>query len=147
MFECDELSIYRGKSIRVNRHITITIPTISQIEEFGERRYFNAVHNFTSVGADLKWQLWDLGVDYTQIEDYDLFVKLISQLVSSKKELHDDMIANPNNYTQHLDEDELEELLVNPMELLLSGIDMADFHPYKVEKTQQVVLYNPKDTS
>ncbi len=45
------------------------------------------MYNLTSVGADLKWQLWDMGIDYTKIDDYDLFIKVISQLVSSKKKL------------------------------------------------------------
>lgn len=120
MFECDELRVYRGhKEIKINNNIVVTIPTLDQIEEFGEKRYFNAVHNLTSVGADLKWQLWDLGIDYTKIEDYDLFIKLVSQLVSSKKKLYTDMIEHPEKYDNQLDEDELSDLLINPIQLVL----------------------------
>ena len=145
MFECDELKIYRGKEVRINRNIVVTIPTIDQIEIFGEKQYFNAVHNLTSVGADLKWQLWDLGIDYTQIEDYDLFIKLISQLISSKKILHDDMVENPDKYDKKLDSDELEELLINPMQLIVKDIDFADFSPYVMQNNNQIILYNKKD--
>lgn len=126
MYECDELRLYRGKAIRINRNFCITIPSLDQIEEFGEKRYFNAVHNLTSVGADLKWQLWDLGIDYTQIEDYDLFVKLIFQLISSKKILHDEIINHPEKFDKKFDSDELDELLINPMQLILKEAVMHE---------------------
>lgn len=119
MYECDELRVYRGKPVRINRNFSVFIPTLDQIEEFGEKKYFNAVHNFTSVGADLKWQLWDLGVDYTQIEDYDLFTKLIFQLVSSKKKLHDEVLENPDKFDRKFDSEELDELLINPLQLVM----------------------------
>ena len=59
MFECDELSVYRGKDIQITPKIIVTQPTLDQIERFGEKKYFNAIHTLTAVGADLKWQLWD----------------------------------------------------------------------------------------
>lgn len=142
MYELDELQIYRGKEIKINKNISVRIPLLTEIADFGERRYFSAVHNITSVGADLKWQLWDLGIDYTQIEDYDLFIRLISQIVSSKKELHDDILVHPEKYDKTFDEDELQDLLINPLELILVDIDFADYKPYYMENTKQVVLYN-----
>ena len=52
MFELDDLKIYRGNDIQITPKITVTQPTIGQIEEFGEKRYFNAVYTLTAVGAD-----------------------------------------------------------------------------------------------
>ena len=76
MLGYDELKIYRGSDIQITPKIIVTQPTLDQIERFGESRYFHAVHTLTSVGADFKWQLWDYSqIDYTQIEDYDLFIK------------------------------------------------------------------------
>ena len=80
MFEFDELKIYRGGDIQITPKIIVTQPTLGQIEKFGEKQYFNAVYTLTAVGADLKWQLWDLEqIDYTTIEDYDLFIRFISK--------------------------------------------------------------------
>ena len=59
MFEIDELKIYRGNDIRINDKIIVTQPTIDEIIEFGEKRYFQTVYTLTGVGADFKWQLWD----------------------------------------------------------------------------------------
>ena len=67
MFEVDELDIYRGGDIEITPKIIVTQPTLGQIADFGEKRYFNAVYTLTAVGADLKWQLWDLEqIDYTK---------------------------------------------------------------------------------
>jgi hypothetical protein len=145
MLNCDELSIYRGRDIPITPKIIVTQPTLDQIERFGEKRYFSAVHTLTAVGADLKWQLWDMGVDYTQIEDYDLFIKLISQLVSSKKSIYDEIKKNPEKYEKELkstSKEDLEEMLINPLELVLKDVDLADFIPCKSKVNDQIVLYN-----
>ncbi|MBQ9657179.1 MAG: hypothetical protein IJV31_00865 [Clostridia bacterium] len=152
MFEYDELKIYRGKDIYITDKIVVSQPSLSQIEEFGEKNYFNSVHIFTSVGADLKWQLWDYNqIDYTQIDDYELFVKFISQLVGSKKKVYKELTENPEKYENELkniSKDELEDMLINPLHLVLN-IDLADFMPMKVtsnkeKEDEQIILYNPE---
>lgn len=146
MFEFDELQLYMGKDIQITPKITVTQPTIRQIADFGERRYFSAVHTLTAVGADLKWQLWDLdGTDYTKIEDYDLFIKLISKAVSSKKALYDELMMNQEKYQQELSQipqEDLDDMIINPLQLVLKDIDLADFMLCKVEDTEQIILYN-----
>ena len=146
MFECDELAIYRGRDIQITPKIIVTQPTLGQIEEFGEQRYFNAVYTLTAVGADLKWQLWDFNhIDYTQIEDYDLFINFISQIVSSKRPLYEELMNNKDKYESELasiSQEDLDEMLINPLQLVLKDIDLADFIVCKLEKNDQIVLYN-----
>lgn len=146
MKDCDELQIYRGRDIYVTPKIIITQPTLDQIERFGEKRYFSAIHTLTAVGADLKWQLWDYNqIDYTQIEDYDLFVKLISQMVSSKKKLYNTLMSDKEKYAEELSklsQEDLDEMLINPLELILKDIDLADFIPCKLQENDEIILYN-----
>ena len=145
MFEVDELKIYRGMDIPITDKITITQPTLGQIEEFGEKRYFQAVRNLTSVGADLKWQLWDyFNIDYTTIEDYDLFIKLIHPMVSSRKYFYEELKDNPEYEEQFskLADEEKEEMLINPLSLVLKDIDLADFGAYEDQQKQQIILYD-----
>lgn len=147
MIEYDELKIYRGYDIPINSKIVVTQPTIDQIVDFGEKKYFNAIYTLCSVGADMKWQLWDMGQDYTQVEDYDLFIHFISQLVSSKKKLHSELIGNPQKYEKELailSKADLDDMLINPLQLILN-IDLADFEPMKEklhEENEQIILYN-----
>lgn len=148
MFEFDELRIYRGKDIKITPKITVIQPTLDEIERFGEKRYFNAVYNLTAVGADLKWQLWDFeGIDYTKIEDYDLFINFTSKLVSSKKDLYKELINNPYEYDKELSSlsnDDLEEMLINPLELILKNIDLSDFIVC-TDSTGELCLYNEEN--
>ena len=146
MFELDDLKIYRGNDIQITPKIIVTQPTIGQIEEFGEKRYFNAVYTLTAVGADLKWQLWDMEqIDYTQIEDYDLFITFISKAVSSQRPLYDELMNNEEKYKEELamiPQDRLEMMCINPLQLILKDIDLADFIPCKNTENDQIVLYN-----
>lgn len=146
MLNYDELKIYRGSDIQITPKIIVTQPTLDQIERFGEKRYFNAVHTLTSVGADLKWQLWDYNkIDYTTIEDYELFIKFISQAVSSRKRIYIELTNNRDKYEKELStlsEEDLAEMLINPLQLVLKDIDLADFIPCKSQKNDQIILYN-----
>lgn len=146
MLGYDELKIYRGSDIQITPKIIVTQPTLDQIERFGESRYFHAVHTLTSVGADFKWQLWDYSqIDYTQIEDYDLFIKFISQIVSSKKKIYEEWENNPDEYADklnNLSEEDKNEMLINPLQLVLKDIDLADFTPCISKKNNQIILYD-----
>ena len=95
IYQYDELKIYRGSDIYITDKIIVTQPTIGQIEEFGEQKYFSGVCTLTSVGVDMIYQLTELGIDFTKISDYELFIKVISQMVSSKKNI---LRVLENNY-------------------------------------------------
>ena len=146
MFEIDELKIYRGSDIPITDKITVTQPTIDQIIEFGEKRYFQAVHCFTGVGADFKWQLWDYyGIDYTTIDDFELFKKMICHSLSSKKHIYKELTENRDKYEEQLkniSEEDLQEMLVNPLSLILKDIDLADFIECESDRSPETILYN-----
>ena len=94
-----ELKVYRleGKNgqtkipIKTSKHFTITFDTLggTNVKEekvkYGEKAYYSMVYTLCSVGADLKWQLDDIGVDYTQIDDFELFYSLLSRSYSKEQ--------------------------------------------------------------
>lgn len=146
MFDVDDLKIYRGSDIRITDKIIVTQPTIDQIIEFGEKRYFQTVHTLTGVGADFKWQLWDyFGIDYTTIEDFDLFKKMICGILSSKKKIYKELKEHPEQYEEYINkmtEEDWSELLFNPISLVLKDIDFADFEEYESDKSPETILYD-----
>ena len=146
MFDIDELRIYRGSDIPITDKIIVTQPTLDQIIEFGEKRYFQAVHQLTGVGADFKWQLWDyFQIDYTTIDDYELFKKMIWHSLSSKKHIYKELMDNQDKYAEELkkiSEEDLAEMLVNPLSLILKDIDLADFEEYESDKCPETILYD-----
>lgn len=146
MFEIDDLKIYRGNDIRITDKIIVIQPTIDQVIEFGEKRYFQTIHLLTGVGADFKWQLWDyFGIDYTTIDDFELFKLMIFKTLSSKKNIHKKLMENPDKYEEELKnitEEDLAEMLVNPLSLILKDIDFADFEEYESDKSPETILYD-----
>lgn len=146
MFDIDDLKIYRGSDILITDKIIVTQPTIDQIIEFGEKRYFQTIHCLTGVGADFKWQLWDyFGIDYTTIDDYELFKKLIWHSLSSKKYIYKELTENRDKYEEQLKsiaEEELNEMLINPLSLTLKDLDLADFEEYQSDKSPETILYD-----
>lgn len=148
MYELDELKIYRGSDIQIAPKIIVTQPTLGQIEEFGEHKYFNAVNTLTATGADLKWQLWDMAqIDYTTIEDYELFIQYIWIALSSRKRVYEQWINDPEKYEKEissLSQDKINEMLSSPLQLVLKDIDFADFMPCVNEGTGDIILYNPE---
>lgn len=148
MYEFDELKIYRGSDIEITPKISVTQPTIGQIEEFGEKTYFNAVYTLTATGADLKWQLWDMAqIDYTEIEDYELFIQYIWLVISSKKNIYNELINNHDiseNEKVSIPQYKIDEMMINPLQLILKDIDLADFTPCKHEGTGEIILYDTK---
>lgn len=146
MFDVDDLKIYRGSDIRITDKIIVMQPTIDQIIEFGEKRYFSTVHTLTGVGADFKWQLWDyFDKDYTTIDDFELFKMMIYKILSSKKKLYKELKENPEQYEEYINKmtkEDWEELLVNPVSLVLKDIDFADFEEYESDKSPETILYD-----
>lgn len=146
MFDIDELKIYRGADIRITDKIIVTQPTIDQIIEFGEKKHFSVVHTLTGVAADFKWQLWDyFGIDYTQIDDFELFKKMICGLLSSKKKIYKELKEHPELYEERISkmtDEDWNELLFNPISFVLKDLDFADFEEYESDKSPETILYD-----
>ena len=76
----DELKIYRGEDLVVSDHIVIHQPTLSEICDYGERNYYNMIYQLTSTPQSMKSQLWDIGIDYTEITPYQLFYNFLYKI-------------------------------------------------------------------
>lgn len=75
-----DISVLRGESIRINDSISVRQPTLSDIEEVGESAYFSCINMLCSTPSDFKVQLWDSGIDWTEISDYLLFQTLYKSI-------------------------------------------------------------------
>ena len=51
--EVDDIKVYRGSDIPIGNGIVVKQPTINEIIDFGERKYFSAVRNITAVGVNV----------------------------------------------------------------------------------------------
>lgn len=76
----DELKIYRGEDFVVSDHIVVHQPTLNEICDYGERDYYSMIYQLTSTPQSMKSQLWDIGIDYTEITSYQLFYNLLYKI-------------------------------------------------------------------
>lgn len=100
----DYLNLYRGSALEICDGIALHIPTLSEICEYGEIKYYQMVTTLCSTGIDFCWQLDEMGIPFDEISDYQLFCQLLrkhytaddtkilfgSQLDLSRMETYDD---------------------------------------------------------
>lgn len=109
----DELQLFRGRDYKLNEYITLHQPTLNEICDYGEEKYFNMVSTLIATPSDYKVQLLDnLNMDYEQISEFDFFIMMSRNL--SEKETG----------------------------ILIKGIDLTKFEPAFNEQTQKTVLYD-----
>lgn len=72
-------SLLYKKSVEVNDHISVVIPTVGQLIE-NEDDYYSNVSVFTAMPIDLMVQLDDIGIDFTEINEYELFLMMFNGL-------------------------------------------------------------------
>lgn len=83
--ENDELKLYRGEDFAISRHITIHQPSLDEICTYGERDYYSMIYQLTATPQSMKWQLWDMGFDYTKITPFELFYGFLCRLYPQEK--------------------------------------------------------------
>lgn len=76
LLEVDELQLYFGNPYIVNDYVTVRIPTIGEVVEYGEKRYYSMIQRITAIPSDMKASLWDMKLDWTQVENFQLFMML-----------------------------------------------------------------------
>lgn len=76
----DSLSLYFGEDYRINEYITVHNPTMGDVLNFGEQNYFRALHLLTAIPSDMKAMLWDMGINWMEISDFDFFCLLTKGL-------------------------------------------------------------------
>ena len=112
IFEYDELKMYFGEPYCINDKIVVYIPTIGEIVEFGEKEYYSMIHTLTCIPSDMKSRLDDIGIDYMEISDFELFRILSKSL--------------PQELTR----------------LVLGDLDLSKFEEFLNNSNNEVVLYD-----
>lgn len=99
-------SLLKLSSINVLPNLAVRIPTIGEILA-DEQNYYNLITSITATPYQYMVQLDDIGVDFTQITDYQLFMVLFPFLAQGETkilfgdvDLSDiEVDTNPNNGT------------------------------------------------
>ena len=94
-FEFDRLKMYFGEPYKITYdggEIEFLQPSIGNILYYGEKEFYSMLNVFISNTTSYRLQLWNMGVDWNKISDYELFCILIKSLdVESTKILFGDL--------------------------------------------------------
>ena len=103
------ISLLYKREYEINDNIKVTIPTVGEIIE-NEDEYYSLVQTFTAMPIDVMAQLDEVGIDFTQINEWDLFRMLFNGLK------------------------------VIDTHLILGGLDLSKFEPAINEENNTLVL-------
>ena len=77
--EVSDLELYFGDDYIINDSIKIHQPTIGELIQC-EKSYFSTVYTLCAISSDMKSQLFDIGLDWNTVEDWQLFTMLAPTL-------------------------------------------------------------------
>jgi len=101
-----------GKSLPVSASISIMVPSVGEIYD-NEDQYYDAVSTIVATPYDMMVQLDDAGIDFTKINDYELFCILFPRLKTMDTSLiFGDL--NISNFQTAIDENYGKIFLVDP---------------------------------
>jgi len=99
-------------SHRINDYITIKVPTIKDIID-NEEKYYGNIALIVATPYDMMVQLDDMKIDFTKINEWDLFCLLFN------------------------------ELRTRDLSLIFDGLDLKDFVSAENKQNGNIVLINP----
>lgn len=73
----DPLKLYFGGEYPIDENFTIHQPTVGEIMEYGENDFYQMLNVFIENTTMRKLDLWDIGVSWTAVSDYELFCELV----------------------------------------------------------------------
>ena len=87
LIHVDPLKLYFGEPYVINKYVTIYQPTIGDIIEYGEKEYYSMIQTLTAIPSDMKANLFDMGLDWMKVEDFQLFMMLAPTLSQAQTKI------------------------------------------------------------
>ena len=118
-FEFDRLKMYFGEPYYIkcgNKEICILQPKIGDILTFGEKDFYSMLYTFVANPTSYRLQLWDMGLDWNKISDFELFCLLVNGVDT------------------------------NASKIIFGDLDFKQFHLFRKDISDNdpvIVLYNP----
>lgn len=79
IYDFDELKMYFGEDYWVTDKICIKVPTVGDILEFGDTKFYSMLNLFCANPTSLRLQLWKMNKDWNEISDFELFATIITK--------------------------------------------------------------------
>lgn len=85
----NKFSLLNRKEYQLTDKLTVHIPLVSEIRSSyqDELEYYKLVSVFIKTPCDAMVELDDIGIDYTKVKEYDLFLMLMLNLLNDKEHI------------------------------------------------------------
>lgn len=87
VYDFDELKMYFGEDYWVTDKICIHIPTIGDILEYGDTRFYAVVTTLCANTTAMRLQLWRSGIDWNTYPNFKLFAALVKAYTPNETKL------------------------------------------------------------
>lgn len=79
-------NLLRVKDYKINEKIAVHIPTVDEIFEYGDQKYYSIIQTLIATPFDLMVELDDIGIDYETITDYQLFLLMMESIAINEED-------------------------------------------------------------
>lgn len=79
-YKVDRLQMYFGVPYKASDRITIKVPFIQDIIDYGENNFYSMLNIFIGNPTMYRVYLWDNKIDWNKISDFDLFIMMHRRL-------------------------------------------------------------------
>lgn len=84
IYDFDELKMYFAEPYWLTDKICIKQPKIGDILLFGDYKFYSMLNLFCANPTSLRLQLWQSGIDWNDISDFELFANIIARNLTTK---------------------------------------------------------------
>ena len=79
----NKLIMLKGEDFQLNNYISIHFPTLGEISALDESLYLDSIYKFCSTPSDHKVMLDDMKIDYSKLDDWEMFLIMHQQQLFS----------------------------------------------------------------
>ena len=84
MIVFDESYLIRGKSYKIDDNITVGNPTLEEILDYGEEKYYALISTLTATPSDYKVYLYDKGLDFETVGEFEFFCSAVRHIAPTE---------------------------------------------------------------
>lgn len=110
-------NLLRISDYEINDKIAVHVPTVNEIFDFGDQKYYSIVQSLISTPFDLMVELDDIGIDFETITNYQLFMLMLESIAANESDTS----------------------------ILFGSLNLKDFREADNLKTGERILWNKKD--
>lgn len=79
-------NLLRVSDYKINDKISVHVPTIDEIFDFGDQKYYSMAQTLIATPFELMVELDDIGIDYETITDYQLFILMMESIAAQEED-------------------------------------------------------------